>query len=207
MENYENFNNSESIFDDKSPEYSSDKMVNDLTSDAKYKSHLSNNFIYNIIDSISDKLEEFAKKNKTDREIKALKKFAENKLAGREAVLKLFKAFDCHLTVMDKCVEFSCKQLNMTGKITFDKNQKAIFDETTINIFRTIAEIISNSNSLEDVIDKYEEQGFYPIGNLEKQTVTVDGKPKEVMVGTLQNQQGEQKKIYYSEGKEIFIDE
>lgn len=207
MENFDDINNPDSIFEDNSPEFSSKPLPNDLTSDDKYKSHLNNNFIFKILDSISEKLGDIAQKNKTEREIKALQKYAENKLAGREEILKLFKSFGCHLTIMDKYVEMSCEQFNLKGKITFDKNQNAVFDEDTMRIFRIIADIIKSSNSLEDVINEYEKQGFYPVGDLEQQTITVEGQQREVMAGTLQNQQGEQKKIYYANGKELFPDE
>ena len=206
MENYDDFNNSDSIFEDNSPEFSSKPFPNDLASDEKYKSHLNNSFIYKILDSISEKMGEIAQKNKIEREIKSLQKYADKKFAGREEILKLFKSFGCHLTIMDKYVDFTCEQFNLKGKITFDKNQNAVFDEDTMRIFRIIANIIHNSNGLEDVINEYEKLGFYPIGELEQQTITVEGQQREVMAGILQNQQGEQKKIYFSNGKEVFPD-
>ena len=204
MENFEDFNSSESIFDDNSPESSSEKISQVLHSDEKYKSHLSNNFIFNIIDSISEKLGDIAAKNKSEKEQKEIQKFAQNKFAGREEIIKLFVSFGCHLTIMRDYVELYCEQFDIRGKITFGKDGQVVFDDNTIQIFRIISEIVSNSNSLEDIIDSYEKIGFYPVGALEKQMLNVEGQEVEVLVGVLENQQGTQKKIYYYDGREIF---
>ncbi|MCR5266208.1 MAG: hypothetical protein K6E29_06400 [Cyanobacteria bacterium RUI128] len=95
----------------------------------------------------------------------------------------------------------------MSGKVTFLKNNESKFDDNAQILFNQIANLIINNDGLETMIDAYEKDNFYPVGELVKETITYNGKEIEVMAGTLMNPKKETKKVYFYKGKEVFPDQ
>ena len=142
---------------------------------------------------------------------KPLKKSAEKKEQDRfESVIKeneelflILSKYGCNIVMESDGIIINYPKMDLSGKFTLN-NDTAEFDENAKKIFQYIAQFEVQSGKLEQIIDSYEAQQFYPTGNLEKQTITYEGKEIEVMVGTFMNPQKEVKKVYIYNGKEIF---
>ena len=127
---------------------------------------------------------------------KPLKKSAEKKEKERfESVIKeneklflILSKYGCDIVIEADGIIINYPKMNLSGKLTL-KNDTAEFDENAKKIFQYIAQFEVQSGKLEQIIDSYEAQQFYPTGNLEKKTITYEGKEIEVMVGTFMNPQ------------------
>ncbi len=124
-----------------------------------------------------------------------------------EDIFEVFNQFGCKLEYQKGCIILKCPQLKLDGKITIKEDNTAEFDENTQRIMSHLASLVSNTNNLTLIVNEYEKQGFYPSGDLVKETVTYQGKSVEVLAGILQNKKGETKKMYYYKGQEITPDE
>ena len=189
------FNNNESIF----------TSLNNQPNLSGFQDNLqnvqirSNSVIGNFIDSISNKIEEF----------KALKlqKEAQKVFEETGPFLRLLNEYGCVVELKPDCINVDCVPLKRKGVISIKEDKSLEYDDDMKYIFSHIANLINRSDSLSDIITKYEEQGFYPIGELTKEKAIINGKECEVLVGTLENLQKEQKTIYYYEGQELFLGE
>ena len=74
-------------------------------------------------------------------------------------------------------------------------------------LFEIISTIKSGGYRIEDILNKYEEQEFYPIGEIEKVKVKFKGQEIEASKGTLANPKGEKRTILFYRGYEIKPDE
>lgn len=124
-----------------------------------------------------------------------------------EDIFEVFNQFGCKLVYQKGCIVLKCPQLKLEGKITIKEDNTAEFDENTKRIMSHLANLVSNTNNLTLIVNEYEKQGFYPSGDLIKETIIYQGQSVEVLAGLLQNNKGETKKMYYYKGQEITPDE
>jgi hypothetical protein len=194
---YNGYSDHDSIFDNSEGK---DKLANSLLAqhikDVEIKD---DGIVARFFESVSAKLSE----NKS----KKIQKEAEKILSDSTSFFQLLYDFGCSLIYDKDFIEIYCEQINIKGKITVTKDKEFEFDENAKEILTYIANVINRSNSLHDIISKYEEQGFYPIGELKKETAIINGNECEVLVGTLENDKKEQKTIYYYNGNELFLGE
>lgn len=211
--NDNNFNMEDSIFEDSSTNTESKNVTDVIPENNEYYNQLfiekeiesekkanKSSFATKIFSAISSKLDDMD----INKENKKLQSAADKLFQGNEDILKLLYNFGCNFVINNDYIEFSCKKFNLTGKIVSNENNEMIFDENAELILKYISQIIISSNRLEDTLDFQETNGFYPVGELEKQTAILAGKECEVLVGTLQNNKGEVKKVYYYNGQEVF---
>lgn len=156
-----------------------------------------------FIDKVVNK---FIEEPKAKRETRNLQKLADELFAENGEVLKVFYDFGCNIVFKDDFIELQYPQLDLVGKITIE-NDEAVFDETTQKIMEQLSKLVYNTSKLGDVINDYETQEFYPVGELVKRPITLNGKEVEVMTGMLVNPKGETKQVYYYKGKEVHPDE
>ena len=189
--------NSDSIFSSELKN-NSDTTVPIMPPDIPKPSRESAGMLEGLVDRLIKKpLKDSAnKKEKTEFE----KVVKEN-----EELFKILMKYGCELVMQEDGAIINYPKMKLSGKIIV-KNNKVEFDEDVKKIFQYIAQFEVQSGNLEQMIDSYEEQEFYPVGELEKQTVTYQGKEVEVMVGTLMNTKKETKKVYFYRGKEITPD-
>ena len=159
------------------------------------------NFASKLFKAISEKIKEFD----SQKEIKDLQKKAEELFKGNEDIIQLLHSFGCFFKIEENYIELSCEKFNLSGKIITNENNEMEFDEDAEQILRYISQIIVSSNNMEDSLDYMEQNGFYPVGELEKHKAIIEGKECEVLVGTLKNDKGETKQVYYYNGKEVFL--
>ena len=127
-------------------------------------------------------------------------------IAQNGEFLFMLTSCDCKIKFTDKYLELQCEPLNLTGKIFMGTKDQFQPDENATKIFKYIANIANKMNGMELTMNRLEKEGFFPVGELKKQTVNVEGKPTEVMVGTLKNDKGETRTIYFNNGTEITPD-
>ena len=187
--------NSDSIFSSELKN-NSDTTVPIMPPDIPKPSRESAGMIEGLVDRLIKKpLKDSAnKKEKTELE----KVVKEN-----EELFKILMKYGCELVMQEDGAIINYPKMKLSGKIIV-KNNQVEFDEDVKKIFQYIAQFEAKSGNLEQIIDSYEAQQFYPTGNLEKQTVTYQGKEVEVMVGTFMNPQKKIKKVYIYNGREIF---
>ncbi len=150
-------------------------------------------------------VEKFIEEPKKKYEHKNLQKYAKNHLAEQEEILKIFYSFGCNIILSEGLISIEYPQLNIVGKITVN-GKDAEFDDNAKKIMKHLATLINNSNDFGHIMDNYEQENFYPVGELENEKVKINGVEQNVLAGTLMNKQGETKKVYYYKGKEITPD-
>ena len=197
-ENIEGTEVSDSIFDDN---LLKQNQIQVNTPEQQYSNIQTGSIVSKLFDVVSEKINEISDKQKLQK----LQKEASKLFEGNEDIFRLFYMFGCELIYKKKYIELSCPTIKLKGKITINENNEANFDENVMKIFEHITNIITSSNNLENTIDSLEAEGFYPIGELENKTIEINGENIEVMVGTLQNQNGETKNVYFYNGREIFL--
>ena len=156
-----------------------------------------NSVISNFFDAVSSKIEEF-KTLKFQRDAKKI--FEET-----GPFLRLLNEYGCVIELNADRIVVDCVPLKKKGVISVNKDKSLEYDDDMKYILSHIANVINRSDSLSDIITKYEEQGFYPIGELTKEKAIINGEECEVLVGTLENERNEQKTIYYYKGQELFL--
>lgn len=189
-----NFNNDESIFEDSS---STQDRMESLKADLKEIPVENNSVITKFFDSIAVKLQ--------DNKLKKLQNEAEEMFKDTSSFLELLCNFGCFLEYNKDFIEISCKNIDKKGKILISKKKEIEFDDGAKEILSHIATLINRTDALHDIINKYEQQGFYPVGELEKENAIINGKECVVLTGVLENDRHEQKRIYYYNGQELFL--
>lgn len=192
---FNNQNNNESIFNDTTGMSLPEKYSEITEPQSSGLLDLFDKFVNKFIDEPKQKLE-----------IKKFQKQGNAILKEHEEILKIFYDFGCNLVLNDKYIDIEYMPLELVGRITITDDGKAEFDENTQKIMEQLAKLIANANGLGGMMQNYEEQKFYPTGELTKTTISINGNPVEVMTGTLMNPQGETKQIYYHKGKEVYPD-
>ena len=196
FENNDNGMGNNSIFDSPSDVNSKDAGALNGVNGTGYSE---TSFITKFFESVSGILK--AQKDKN------LLKKADEMIEESGSFLNLLNNFGCKISVCVDFIDISCEELKLAGRTTVNEKKELVFDENTKTILTYIANVINRTNSLHDIITKYEEQGFYPIGELEKEKAIINGQECEVLVGKLENSDKEQKTIYYYNGQELFLGE
>ena len=159
--------------------------------------------VMKFFDSLVNKLVDEPKQK---GEIKKLSKEGAAMLQEHEEVLKIFYEFGCNIVLRDGEIEIECPPINVVGIITVHEDGTTEFDDATNQIMEYLSKMIVGSNNMNISINKYEDEGFYPVGELEKVVIKYKGQDVEALCGILQNDQGQTKKIYYYKGKEVTPD-
>ncbi len=160
------------------------------------------NIIIKLFESF---VEKFIDEPKRKKEIQNYIKSGTETLSEFEDILTLFHDTGCNIIVKDNLIELEYPVLNLKGTITL-KDGEAVFDEVTNKILAHISAVIVNTNKLDDILNSYEEEGFYPVGDLTKKTIILNGKQTEVLLGEMMNKKGETRNVYYYKGKEVTPD-
>lgn len=186
-------NNNESIFSTLANQQSAEVIPENLQN---IKIH-ENNFIKNFFDSVSSKLKEVKMKKEQEE--------AEQILNEIVPFLRMLYDYGCTIDLNIDGIIIKCDFLNKTGKLTINKDKSVDVDDSAKEILQHVANLINKTGSLSDIIGKYEEQGFYPVGELTKEKAIINGEECEVFVGILENNKKEKKTIYYYNGNELFL--
>ncbi|MBO6271401.1 hypothetical protein J6O48_01325 [bacterium] len=191
---------SDSIFED-----SLNKPLNKFelgsSSNIKYNAPQNGSLILKFFDAVSSKLNEIS----NEKNIKNLQKEADKLFEGNEEIFKVFHSFGCKLVYDRTSFKIICEPLKLTGTIKISKQQELEWDENAKKIIEYISNVVISSNSLESTLDNYEKEGFLPVGEMELKKIEINGAEREVLVGILKNSAGEEKTIYYYNGREIFL--
>lgn len=185
-------NNNESIFS--TLQESQNQQIQNGLSDIRIHD---NNIIKKFFEAVSEKLNEF-KLQKTQKDIEKI--FSE---VG--PFLRFLYDYGCTAELKNDGIIIVCESLNKKGTLTVNKDKSVELDDDAKEIFNHVANLINKTNSLTEILNKYEEQGFYPVGELKTEKAIIDDKECEVLVGTLENDKKETKTIYYYNGKEVFL--
>ena len=156
-----------------------------------------------FIRSITNKLNEYD-------EARANKKIQDEMRAifeQQEDVIKLLMQCGCKLQYINNTlIKITWERFNLQGLINLAPAEgEEALDEGAQKIVRQMFSVIRSSDNMEDSIDRLESEGFYPVGELEKQDAIIEGKKCTVLVGTFQNDAGETRKIYFYNGTEVFL--
>ncbi|MCD8377442.1 MAG: hypothetical protein LUB59_01490 [Candidatus Gastranaerophilales bacterium] len=206
--NYDDSNNDDNLISESESIFEGTKSMNSPgiegfnTGAIDYESVRRDNFVVKLLDTISREL----LSGREEKEQKRFQKQAEKLLKNDIDILKLLSSFGCIFVYNQDYMELRCEQFNLTGKINTNTDGKLTFDDTAIKILYMITDIIEKTNNIDSIIDSHEQDGFYPVGELTKQKIMLDGKECEVLTGKLSNNNGETRQIYYYNGKEVFPD-
>lgn len=160
------------------------------------------NFFGSFINSVKNKLEEVQFKKNSEKLGMQLQQLVDE----NTETLLILKSFGCQLTVISAgTVEISSEEFNITGHIYTTEDNVEI-DEECEKLFSIISTIISGGYRIEDILNKYEQEEFYPYGEIEQIPVTYKGTEIKASKGTLMNPKGEIKKIIFYKGYEITPD-
>jgi len=161
------------------------------------------NLLGNFINGIKNKVNQ---KKKEKEEQKLHNDLAEMFEENTETML-ILKSFGCKMILRNiNLMEISSEELNIIGFMKLEDG-KAEPDEECKKLFEIISTIISGGYRIEDILNKYEEQEFYPIGEIEKVKIKFKGQEIEASKGTLANPKGEKRTIVFYRGYEITPDE
>lgn len=156
-------------------------------------------FINGIKNKVNEKKKEKAEQKLNNDLTEMVEENAETML--------ILKSFGCKMTLKNiHLMEISSDELNIIGFMKLE-NGKAEPDAECKKLFEIISTIISGGYRIEDILNKYEEQEFYPIGEIEKVKVKFKGQEIEASKGTLANPKGEKRTILFYRGYEIKPDE
>lgn len=162
-------------------------------------------------ENLSDMLNKLSSKLLTgfqnQKEENSFKQLVEKTIKDNEEFFKLLTENDCKLKFSDRFVEINCEPLKLVGKIFMYNDAQIKPDLNAQKIFKYLADKSIQKNNIEGPIDELEKEGFYPVGELEKMTITVNGEQTEVMAGMLANNNKETRTIYFKDGKQVFPDE
>lgn len=162
-----------------------------------YESIKDSVFASRFFDSISSCLlntNENKEKEKLQKQLKKLVK--EN-----EALFPLLKSFDCKFIYKGDSIELYCGRFNLSGSISVSSGNKITYDKNFLKILQGIAKVIKSSDNLNNILNKYEKEGFYPSGTPKE--LEING--KKVLAGTLKNKEGKQILIDIKTGAEITV--
>lgn len=159
-------------------------------------------FMSKLISKISSKISEYEDKVSFEK----LKNEVVKTLEKEADILALLMKFGCKLNYISKTnMEIECEQFNLKGHINLKaEKEEDIFDENALEIIKRITYKVYSSNNLEEVINRLEGEGFYPVGELTEIEAMISDKQRKVLMGVFQNTAGETKKIYFYNGQEVF---
>ena len=140
------------------------------------------------------------------REQRKLQKIADKIEEDSGDLIQVMKEFGAKLVYKPDSIDIIVSRLGLMGKLTTDENGELVLDEYAKEIFSLMAKYINDRNSFDSTMNTYEEMGFYPVGELKKETITYKGRELDVLKGILANNQGEQKIVYMYNGHEIILD-
>ena len=155
-----------------------------------------------LVDMFNNFVDKFIDEPKKKKELLKLQKEAQDKLGEHEEILKIFYNYGCNLKLYDGYMIVEYPPLNLMGSIKFTENG-AEFDENANKIMEQLAKLLTTTNEFGSQMDNYEQEEFYPVGELEQVTIKLNGEEVKARCGTLMNKQGETKKVYYYKGKEV----
>lgn len=157
----------------------------------------------NFINSIKNKLDE-TKRNKEQQNIQEeLQDFVNQ---NTETIL-ILKSFGCKLTFLSlNAIEIYSEEFHIKGHI-YTQNDNVEMDEECKKLFSIISKIISGGYRIEDILNKYESEEFYPYGEIEQIPIRYKGTDITASKGTLMNPKGETRTIIFYKGYEITPDD
>lgn len=156
-----------------------------------------------FLNSIKNKLDE----TKRYKEEKNLQEELQNFVDQNEETILILKSFGCKLTFLSlNAIEISSEEFNIKGHI-YTKDDTVEIDEECKKLFAIISTIISGGYRIEDTLNKYEQEEFYPYGEIEQIPVTYKGTEIKASKGTLMNPKGETRTIIFYRGYEITPDD
>lgn len=161
----------------------------------------------NTLDAFINKIK--SKINNAQKEIEdeKLRKSLEKIVEDNSEILLILKSFGCTMTVVEmNKVLFKSDEINLSGYATI-KDGVAEMDDDCKQLFEVISQIITGGYRIDEVLAKYEEQEFYPIGEIQPVEINYKGTKITASQGTLANPQGEFKTILFYKGYEILSDE
>lgn len=134
------------------------------------------------------------------------KELFEKFIKENEEFFNYIVAANCKIKFSEKFLELQCEPLKLSGKIFIGNDGQFQPDANANAILKHVAEVSVQKNNLESTIDNLEKEGFFPVGELKRQIVNIEGKPTEVMVGVLKNDKGETRIVYFRDGAEVIPD-
>lgn len=164
----------------------------------------SNGLFSKLVRTVTEKLNEYD----TQKETKKFQETVQNALESDKDTIELLAKCGCKIqfTSNNKLL-IRCDKYNLMGTIDMAAEGLDKLDDGAKKIIRILYEVKTGSENMEDCIDKLEAEGFYPVGNLEKKEMMLEGKKCTVLAGTFQNNARETKKLYFYHGKQVFPEE
>lgn len=199
-------NNDENLFDDESIFQSAKDFSDNYTAKPVVNPNpQGNGLMSKLISSISNKISEYEDKIENEKYKRQLTKMFEKDAD----IFEILSKFGCKIKCINATyLEIKSEPLNLIGHINLAaQKEEEIFDENAKRIMRNIAYVTYNKNQLEDIIDVMESEGFYPVGALEIVEAILSGEKCEVHVGKFQNENGEERTIYFYNGQQVFPQE
>ena len=141
------------------------------------------------------------------KEEDSLKQLLEKTIKENEEFFKLLTENKCKLNFSDRYVEINCEPMKLVGKIFVYSGTQMKPDLNAQKIFKYLANKAIQKQNIEGPLDQLEKEGFYPVGELKKMTVKINGEDVEVMAGMLVNNNKETRTVYFKDGKQVFPDE
>lgn len=157
------------------------------------------NILGNFLNSVKNKLDEVKQKKESQEFEEQLNQiFNEN-----TEILLILKSFGCKLNIKSlNMVEIHSDEFNLSGHI-FINDENVEMDEDCKKLFKIISEIVNGGYRIEDILNKYEAEEFYPIGEIEQVSVLYKGTEIKASRGRLANPKGEIRTITFYRGYEI----
>lgn len=161
------------------------------------------NLLGSFINNIKNKLDEV----KHQKSIEQLEITLNNFVDENTETLLILKSFGCKLTIKSpEIIEISSEEFKISGYM-YIKNNSVDMDEDAEKLFNIISQIISGGYRIEDILNKYEKEEFYPIGEIEQVPIIYKGTEITASRGRLANPKGEIKTILFYKGYEILPDD
>jgi len=190
----DNFNNNESIFGDGFPSYST-KVP---------KSYELPQLITPQTSGIMDAMVKILGDTKNKLDASKFRKQLDKLIKQNQDLFDTFEKYGCKLIINENEVAVEYPKVNLKGQFTLNEDGTSEPDENAKQILKYITKKILNSEKMSGMIDDYDEEGFYPVGELRRGIGILDGKEVTMFSGILINAQGETKAVYFLNGKEVF---
>lgn len=160
------------------------------------------NLLGSFINNIRNKLVE-AKQQKTSESLGA---DLQNLVDENTETLLILKSFGCKITIKSlEIIEILSEEFHISGYM-YIKDGNVDMDDECKKLFDIISQIISGGYRIEDILNKYEQEEFYPIGEIEQVPVIYKGTEINASRGRLANPKGEIRTVLFYRGYEIIPD-
>lgn len=157
------------------------------------------NLLGNFINSVKNKLDEAKQKKESEQLEEQLTQI----LNENSEILLILKSFGCRLNIKSlNMVEIISDEFHLNGHI-YINNENVEMDEECKKLFHIISTVVNGGYRIEDILNKYEEEDFYPIGEIEQIPVIYKGTEIQASRGRLANPKGEIRTIIFYRGYEI----